>query len=229
MTPEIKRIILEKVKIYRRYVKHGPSIADHQILHDITSRFKSDIKEAKSIYFSLLGESLSCPGITPKKYCSILHSFLHKRKMSKISLIRHNNMFLTDTLVEAITFNSFHAKQCSLIERGSELPASYLLTHHRLESVNLDPAKIISIICAFDVSKPHGWDDVSVRMVNAMNNVLKLDCIRYGYNFIENSNILSDNLWQDGLPLNSFGKGELLNYFLVSFYLLTLFNVNYKH
>ena len=124
MTPEIKRMILEKVKIYRRYVKHGRSTADHQILHDITSRCKSDIKEAKSIYFSLLGESLSCPGITPKKYCSILHSSLHKRKMPKICLIRHNNMLLTDTLVEVITFNSFYAKQCSFIERGSELPAN---------------------------------------------------------------------------------------------------------
>ena len=35
------------------------------------------------------------------------------------------------------------------------------------------------------------------------------------YNFIENSNILLDNLWQDGLHLNNSGKGKLLN-FLVS-------------
>ena len=38
MTPEIKRVILEKAKIYRRYVKHGRSFADYQILSDITSR-----------------------------------------------------------------------------------------------------------------------------------------------------------------------------------------------
>ena len=37
-----------------------------------------------------------------------------------------------------------------------ELPAEYPLTHHRLESVNLDPAKILSIIRAFDVNKVHG-------------------------------------------------------------------------
>ena len=73
--------------------------------------------------------------------------------------MRHNNTFLTDTLVKVNTFNSFFAKQCSLIETGSELPADYLLTH------NLDPAKIISIICAFDVSKAHGWNDTSVCMV----------------------------------------------------------------
>ena len=38
MTPEIKRMILGKVKIYRRYVKHSRSIADYQILRDIISR-----------------------------------------------------------------------------------------------------------------------------------------------------------------------------------------------
>ena len=52
--------------------------------------------------------------------------------------------------------------------------------------------------------------------INAMNNGLKLDCVKYGYNFIENSNILPDNLWQYVLHLNNSGKGKLLNNFLVS-------------
>ena len=68
-------------------------------------------------------------------------------------------------MVKANTFNSIFAKQCSLIETGSELPVKHLLTHHRLESVNIDPAKITSIICAFDVRKAHGWGNVSVRMI----------------------------------------------------------------
>ena len=49
-----------------------------------------------------------------------------------------------------------------------------------------------------------------------MNNALKLDCIKYVHNFIENSNIVPNNLWQDGLHLNKSGKGKLLNNFLVS-------------
>ena len=56
--------------------------------------------------------------------------------------------------MRSYAFNSFLTKQCSLIETGTELPAEYLLSHHRLESVNLDPTKIVSIICAFDVNKP---------------------------------------------------------------------------
>ena len=107
MTPQIKIMILEKAKIYRRSFKHGRSIADYQILGDITSRCKSAIKGAKSNYFSPLGESLNDPAVTPKEYWSILHRFLHKRKISKISPIRHNNTFLTDILVKANTFNYF--------------------------------------------------------------------------------------------------------------------------
>ena len=52
-------------------------------------------------------------------------------------------------------------------------------------------------------------------LINTMNNALKLDCIKYGYHFIESSNILPDNLWQDGLHLNNSGNGKLLNNFLV--------------
>ena len=85
MTPEIKGMIFEKAKIYRRCVMHGRSIADNEILRDITSRCKSAIKETKSNYFSRLGEFLNDPAITPKKYWSIVHRFQHKRKIPKNS------------------------------------------------------------------------------------------------------------------------------------------------
>ena len=52
--------------------------------------------------------------------------------------------------------------------------------------------------------------------INAVNNALKLDGVKYGYNFIKNSNILPDNLWQDGLHVNSSGQGKPLNIFSVS-------------
>ena len=39
--------------------------------------------------------------------------------------------------------------------------------------------------------------------INALNNAMELDCVKHGYNFIENSNILPDYFWQDGFPLNN--------------------------
>ena len=137
---------MEKVTNIKKWkivgVKCDRSIGDYQICRDITWRCKSVIKETKSNYFFCLGKSLNNPAITPKKYWSILHSFLLKRKIPKIPPIRHKNTFLTDTLVKVNTFNSSFAKQFSLVETSNELTADYLLTHHCLESVNLDPEKI---------------------------------------------------------------------------------------
>ena len=138
----------------------------------IIAKVSFTIKEVKSNYFSYLGEYLNDPAITLKKYCSTLYIFVHKRKITKIPPICHNNAFLTDTLVKVNTFKSFFAKQCSLIETGSELSIDYQLTHHRIESLNLDLAKIISIISAFDVSKAHGWHNVSVSMVKICHECL---------------------------------------------------------
>ena len=75
-------------------------------------------------------------------------------------------------MVKGNTFNSFFTEQCSLIETTGELSAEYLLTYHCLQSVNLDPAKILSIICAFDVSKAHRWDNVSMCMVKICDESL---------------------------------------------------------
>ena len=83
MTPDIKSMVPEKAKVSQRYLKHGRSIADYQILRDITSRCKSAIKETKSNYFFGLGESLNDPAITPEKYLPMLHSFLSKEKIPK--------------------------------------------------------------------------------------------------------------------------------------------------
>ena len=211
MTSEIKRMVLEKAKIYWRYVKHGRSIADYQILRDITSRCKSVIKVPKSNYFSRLVESLNDPAFIPETYWLILHSFLHKRKIPQIPPIRHNNTFLAGTMVKANTFNSFFAKQCSLIETGSELPADYLLTHHRLESVNLDPAKILSIIRAFDVNKSHGWDDVSVRMVKICDESLVKSLFNIFQFSLETGNFPSN--WKRGniVPVHKKGNKNLIN------------------
>ena len=53
---------------------------------------------------------------------------------------------------------------------------------------------------------------------NAVQDALKLDCVMYGYHFIENSNILPDNTatCQDGLRLKNSGKGKLLDNLIAS-------------
>ena len=120
-------------------------------------------------------------------------------------------MFLTNILVKANTFNSFFATQFSLIETGSELSVDYLLTHRHLESVNLDTAKILSIIHAFDVSKAHGWDNVSVRMVKICDECLIKPLFNIFQFSLETGKFPSNWKRRDKVPVHKKGNKDLIN------------------
>ena len=49
-----------------------------------------------------------------------------------------------------------------------------------------------------------------------LNKSIKELCQKHGYSFTDNSNVSSENLWQDGLHLNNSGKGVLLNNYVVT-------------
>ena len=68
-------MILEKAKIYRRYVKKGRKALDYQCLRESISRCRNAINEAKKEYYTNLAYSLNDPGIGTKRYWSILHHF----------------------------------------------------------------------------------------------------------------------------------------------------------
>ena len=63
MTPELKSLILEKAKIYKRYVKKGRKAQDYQCLRESISRCRSAIYEANEEYFTKLAHSLNDPGL----------------------------------------------------------------------------------------------------------------------------------------------------------------------
>ena len=77
-----------------------------------------------------------------------------------------------------------------------------MLTHHCLELVNLDPANILSIICAFDASKAHGWHEVSVHMVKICGEPLVKPLFNIFQFSLETGNFPS--IWKRGniVPLH---------------------------
>ena len=121
MTVEIKKVLLEKAKVYRKYVKGGRTKYDKQCLHDITSISATMIKISKEKYLSLLGDKLNDPNIDTKKYWSILHFFFNRRKIPQIPSIFHNNTFVTNIPEKASLFNELFANQCTVINTNSVL------------------------------------------------------------------------------------------------------------
>ena len=132
ISPEIKNILHEKSKAYRRYVKNGRAETDLQILKLLQASSKLEITKAASEYQQKLAKSLNDSGIGPKKYWSIIHRLLNKRKIPQIPPIHHNNVVITDTSQRADIFNSFFTKQCSLLNTSSVLPQPKVITEHRL-------------------------------------------------------------------------------------------------
>ena len=100
-----------------------------------------------------------------------------------------------------------------LIGTSSKLPADDLLTYHRLESVNLDLAKIISIIRAFDVSKVHGWDDVSLRVVKICDESLVKPLFNIFQFSLETGNFPSNWMRGNIVSVHKKGNKDLINYY----------------
>ena len=68
-----------------------------------------------------------------------------------------DNKFVTDF------FNSFFAKQCSIIENNSVLPSStFSVTDQYLANIEFMRDDIERIICKLDRSKAHGHDKNSI-------------------------------------------------------------------
>ena len=74
----------------------------------------------------------------------------------------HENRFVTDFKQKAELFNSFFAKQCSIIDNGSEIP-SYLnpKTDKSLSNITFTEKDIVKVIQNLDSNKVHEHDMIS--------------------------------------------------------------------
>ena len=57
---------------------------------------------------------------------------------------------------------------------------------------------------------------LNAKFIYQLNNSIKELCQKHDYSFIDNNNILSENLSQDRLHLSSSGKGVLANNYVVT-------------
>ena len=79
------------------------------------------IEKFKHKYYVRVSKKLSDPATTPKSYWSILKTFLNNKKLPCISPLLHENKFIIDFRSKAEIFNTFFAKQYSLINTCSDL------------------------------------------------------------------------------------------------------------
>ena len=124
------------------------------------------IEESSDTYYSDLSTKLVKQKSNPKIYWSVLKRLLNNKKLLCIPSLFHKNKLVTDFRKEADIFNSFFAKQCSLINSDSPLPSEIIKkTDNSLYSVIFSTENILQIINKLDSHKAHVHDEISIRML----------------------------------------------------------------
>ena len=124
------------------------------------------VEVSKLNYSSRITYKLTHIQKNTKVYWTLLKRFFNNKKIPLIPPIFHGNEYVTDFKKKAELFNSFFAKQCSLISNSSELPLNFhYATEKRLNTLNFSDNDIEKIIQNLDPNKAHGHDKISIRMI----------------------------------------------------------------
>ena len=152
----IKKLIYERNSLYKVYRVN----IDTRIFEKLTllqKKLDLAMEESKDTYYSNLSTKLVKQKSNPKIYWSVLKRFLNNKKIPCIPSLFHENKLVTDFRKKANIFNSFFAKQCSLINSNSSLPYKIIKkTNNSLYSVKCSTENMLQIINKLD-SKEGSW------------------------------------------------------------------------
>ena len=100
-----------------------------------------------------------------------MKTYFNAKKVPVIPPLLFNGAFVTNFQVKPNIFNSFFAKQCTLVSNNNVLPSELTyMTEGRIQSITFSESDVIKIIRAFDVNKAHGHDNISVKMIKLSTN-----------------------------------------------------------
>ena len=165
LTNFIKSKILEKNTLYNNFILNGSKNEDYHLVLSATNNINKLINNSKCNYYSRLSSKLSNSKTHPKAYWSILKSLFSNKKLPKIPPLLVDDAFISDFKVKASMFNSYFAKQCSVLSNGSVLPEQVHPFQHSFSSVDLSEELLLMHIRSLDVCKSHGHDGISARMI----------------------------------------------------------------
>ena len=124
------------------------------------------IEVSKLNYYSRITYKLIHIQKNRKVYWTLSKIFFNNKKIPLMPALFHGNEYVTDFQKKAELFNSFSAKQCSLISNSGELRLNlHYATEKRLNNLNFSNNDIEKIIQNVDPNKAHGHDKISIRMI----------------------------------------------------------------
>ena len=141
-------------------MKRGRKPEEWEHVRMVRNKTSAMITNTKDNYFTFLGRKLSKPATGLKAYWATLNKIINK----KIILLE-NGIFVTDFQTKADIFNDFFVQQCSININNSALPDLLTKCENSLDDIEIDPAKVLTIIRSLDPNKALGCDNLSISMI----------------------------------------------------------------
>ena len=165
MNTNIKKLLRNQKKVYKRYKRNGYKIEDKIICDRIRNECQETIVNAKEKYLRDLGNKLADPTTGQNSYWKFLNKLLNKCKIPKIPPLLVQNRYITNCKDKASFFNNFFSSQCTPFVNDSELPDITFHTRSRIGTFEINLNEINDIIIGLNVKKAHGPDLISANMV----------------------------------------------------------------
>ena len=87
---------------------------------------------------------------------------INKKNMTNIPPLLENGIFVTNFWTKADIFKDLFVQQCSVHVNDSVLPNFISRCNLSLANIDVDPDKVLKIICSLGCNKAHGWDSLSI-------------------------------------------------------------------
>ena len=160
----IKNFLRKKNRAYKNFVRRGQPDDKLEGIKNMIAEGSKLIEDAKRKYLPKAGNTLANPETPSKTYWTLINTVLNKAKIPIIPCLLENGLFITDFTEKAQIFNDFFILQCTTVDTGSEIP-QYIPAAATLINDFAISEQILNIIRSLNPNKAHGWDEISVRMI----------------------------------------------------------------
>ena len=173
MNDFIRNKIKWKDQMHKTYKKNGCKYTDLVKFQEAVGKVSELTNIRKEEYQNHIARKLNDPMTNTKTYWSILKTFYNGKNVPVIPPLLINNKLISDFKVKANHFNHFFASQCIPLNNNSKLPENQTyVTSTKLSSAKFEDTEIINIIRSLNVSKAHGHDDISIRMLQICDSAI---------------------------------------------------------
>ena len=166
ITDNIKSSLKRRSKLIKIFYKKGLRKSDLIKVLEKSTECTKKILEVKKNYTLKMTTKLEHSNTVPKTYWEILNRLLYNKKTPAIPPLFIDSSFISPYYKKANLFNNFLLSICTPLKNNSVLPPLLYKTNIRIYSFYVTNKDILSIIKSLGSSNSHGYDNISIKMIN---------------------------------------------------------------